>query len=115
MLWIDAHGDLNTPETSPTGNVHGMPLAAALGFTDGRFAERHLDAARGRAAPGCARRATLGRHAERERIRELGITAYTMSDIDRIGIERVIRESLPRSPGPASCTSRSTWTRSTRR
>ena len=38
VLWLDAHGDLNTPETSPTGNVHGMPLAAALGLTDGRFA-----------------------------------------------------------------------------
>ena len=32
VLWLDAHGDLNTPETSPTGNVHGMPLAAALGL-----------------------------------------------------------------------------------
>ena len=38
MLWIDAHGDLNTPETSPTGNVHGMPLAAAMGAAGERFA-----------------------------------------------------------------------------
>ena len=37
VLWIDAHSDLNTPETSPSGNVHGMPLAAAIGLTDGRF------------------------------------------------------------------------------
>src|SRR5215212_938414 len=42
VLWIDAHGDLNTPETSPTGNVHGMPLAAALGFADGRFESEAL-------------------------------------------------------------------------
>ncbi len=35
VLWIDAHSDMNTPETSPSGNVHGMPLAAALGFADG--------------------------------------------------------------------------------
>src|SRR6059036_987425 len=35
VLWLDAHGDLNTPETSPSGNVHGMPLAAALGLCDG--------------------------------------------------------------------------------
>ena len=41
VLWIDAHGDLNTPETSPSGNVHGMPLAAAIGLTDGRFASEH--------------------------------------------------------------------------
>ena len=32
LLWIDAHGDINTPETSPSGNIHGMPLAALLGF-----------------------------------------------------------------------------------
>ena len=37
VLWIDAHGDVNTPDTSPSGNVHGMPLAAALGLANGRF------------------------------------------------------------------------------
>jgi len=37
VLWIDAHGDLNRPETSPTGNVHGMPLAAALGVAGSEF------------------------------------------------------------------------------
>ena len=37
VLWFDAHGDLNTPETSPSGNVHGMPLAAALGLDDEAF------------------------------------------------------------------------------
>src|SRR5918998_5269776 len=37
VLWIDAHGDLNTPDSSPSGNVHGMPLAAAIGLADGRF------------------------------------------------------------------------------
>src|SRR5215510_15729616 len=38
VLWIDAHADINTPETSPTGNVHGMPLAAALGLAGDAFA-----------------------------------------------------------------------------
>src|SRR5919109_5535041 len=38
VLWFDAHGDLNTPETSPSGNVHGMPLAAALGLATDAFA-----------------------------------------------------------------------------
>src|SRR5207244_5135464 len=38
-IWIDAHGDLNSPETSPTGNVHGMVLAAALGLAGERFRE----------------------------------------------------------------------------
>ena len=100
VLWIDAHGDLNTPETSPTGNVHGMPLAAALGLTDGRFESEALTLP----ALDPARVALVGLRAvdarERDRIREIGIAAYTMSDIDRVGIERVIRESLARIAGP---------------
>ena len=43
VLWIDAHGDLNTPATSPTGNVHGMPLAAALGLAGNAFARDGLE------------------------------------------------------------------------
>ena len=101
VLWLDAHGDLNTPETSPTGNVHGMPLAAALGLTDGALRERMWTLP----AVEPSRVALVGLRSldqrERERIRELGIRAYTMSDIDRIGIERAIRESLDsdRRPG----------------
>jgi len=100
VLWLDAHGDLNTPETSPTGNVHGMPLAAALGLTDGRFASDMWTLP----AVEPSRVALVGLRSldkrERERIRELGIRAYTMSDIDRIGIERAIRESLTQIAGP---------------
>ncbi|HEX4930249.1 MAG TPA: arginase, partial [Gaiellaceae bacterium] len=100
VLWIDAHGDLNTPETSPTGNVHGMPLAAALGLTDGRFQSEMwaLPAVEASRVALVGLR-SLDRH-ERERIRDLGITAYTMSDIDRIGIERAVRESLTQIAGP---------------
>ena len=100
VLWIDAHGDLNTPETSPTGNVHGMPLAAALGLTDGRFASDMWTLP----AVDPTRVALVGLRSldrrESERIRELGIRAYTMSDIDRIGMERAVRESLTRIAGP---------------
>jgi arginase len=100
VLWIDAHSDMNTPETSPSGNVHGMPLAAALGFADSRFDSD------GWTLPAVepARVALVGLRSvdaqERDRIRELGIKAYTMSDIDRIGIERAIRESLAHIAGP---------------
>src|SRR5215218_7951472 len=84
VLWIDAHGDLNTPETSPSGNVHGMPLAAALGLADGRFESDSLTLP----ALDPARVALVGLRSvearERERIRDVGIAAYTMSDIDRI-------------------------------
>jgi arginase len=91
---------MNTPESSPTGNVHGMPLAAAIGLTDERFDSDAWT------LPAVApeRVALVGLRSvdsrERERIRELGIKAYTMSDIDRIGIERAIRESLSQIAGP---------------
>ena len=100
VLWIDAHSDLNTPETSPSGNVHGMPLAAAIGLTDQRFDSDAWSLP----AVEPERIALVGLRSvdtrERERIRELGIKAYTMSDIDRIGIERAIRESLTQIAGP---------------
>jgi arginase len=100
VLWIDAHGDLNTPETSPTGNVHGMPLAAAIGLADERFqsADWTLPAVDPHRVALVGLRSIDSR--ERERIRNLGIKAYTMSDIDRIGIERAIRESLTHIAGP---------------
>jgi len=100
VLWIDAHGDLNTPETSPSGNVHGMPLAAAIGLADGRFESDAwtLPAVEPQRVALVGLRSLDG--AERKRIRELGIKAYTMSDIDRIGIERAIRESLTHIAGP---------------
>jgi arginase len=101
VLWIDAHGDLNTPETSPSGNVHGMPLAAAVGLTNGRFASDVWTLP----AVDPKRVALVGLREldrqERERIRELGIRAYTMSEIDRIGIERAVRESLAHVAGPS--------------
>jgi arginase len=100
VLWIDAHSDLNTPETSPTGNVHGMPLAAAIGLTDERFDSDAwtLPAVEPERVALVGLRSVDAR--ERDRIRELGIRAYTMSDIDRIGIERAIRESLAHIAGP---------------
>jgi arginase len=100
VIWIDAHGDLNTPETSPSGNVHGMPLAAALGrsaswFTHDRLTLPALDP---------SRVALVGIRsldpAERAFLREADIRVFTMSDIDRIGIEHAMREALDRVAGP---------------
>jgi arginase len=99
-IWLDAHGDLNTPETTPSGNVHGMVLAAVLGL--GRPA---FDGPAWRLpAVEPTRVALLGVRsldpAERELIRELGVRAYTMSDVDRLGVERAMRESLAHVAGP---------------
>jgi len=100
VIWIDAHADINTPETSPSGNVHGMPLAAAIGRASEWFAHERL------ALPAVdpARVALVGIRsldpAERAFLREANIRVFTMSDIDRIGIERAMREALDRVAGP---------------
>jgi arginase len=95
IIWIDAHSDINTPDTSPSGNVHGMPLAALLGLGPEPLANiygyspkiepenavlvgvRDIDAA------------------ERENIRRAGISeVYTMRDIDERGMRAVMEEAL---------------------
>jgi arginase len=99
VIWIDAHGDLNTPETSPSGNVHGMVLAAALGLAGPEFES----AAWPLPAVEPDRIALVGTRAlddgERQALREIGARVYTMSNVDRIGIERAIRESLAHVAG----------------
>ena len=91
-LWIDAHGDLNRPSTSPTGNVHGMPLAAALGAAGPEFESDVYP------VPSLTRVALIGIReldpGERDLIRELDVRAFTMSEIDKLGLERVLREAL---------------------
>jgi arginase len=99
-IWIDAHGDLNSPDTSPSGNVHGMVLAAVLGLAGDRF--RGDGWGLPAVAPG--RVALVGVRSlddgEREVLRELDAKVFTMSDVDRLGIERAIRESLTHVAGP---------------
>ena len=99
LIWIDAHSDLNTPETSPSGNVHGMPLAALLGLEPKPLADicgfspkilpentvligvRDIDAT------------------EKENIKRVGLThVYTMRDIDERGM-RVVMEDALRAAG----------------
>jgi arginase len=92
VLWFDAHGDFNTPETSPSGNVHGMPMAAALGhgsFADTDWANASID-------PENVALVGLRALDEKERlaIRESPVTAYSMSDIDERGITAVTEEAV---------------------
>jgi arginase len=94
VLWIDAHGDLNDPETSPSGNVHGMPLAAALGVAGPRFETEAWP------VPSVERAALIGirelDQAEKERLRALEgrVRVFTMSELDRVGVQQAMRESL---------------------
>ena len=101
VVWIDAHGDLNTPATSPSGNVHGMVLAAALGRAGDSFKRDGwpLPAVEpGRLALVGVRSLDDG---ERELLRELDAKVFTMSEVDRIGIEPCMREAIAHAAGGA--------------
>jgi arginase len=100
VLWIDAHGDVNRPETSPTGNVHGMPLAVALGLGGPEFESPVWPLP----AVEASRIAFVGLRsldpAEVELLRSIDAQVYTMSDVDKLGVERVVRQALSHVAGP---------------
>lgn len=94
VIWYDAHGDINTTETSPSGNIHGMPLAVSLGYGHEKLTSildnnpkikpenvvligiRDLD------------------EGEKELLRDLNIKVFTMHEIDRIGMPQVMKETI---------------------
>jgi arginase len=97
LVWFDAHGDMNTPQTSPSGNIHGMPLAVALGI-----GEASLTGLAGKAPMvDGARSAVVGLRdvdpAERENLKDSGIGAFTMRDIDERGMRTVMEEAIKRA------------------
>ena len=92
VIWIDAHGDINTPATSPSGNVHGMPFAVALGLAGDPF-------------PASLRGTTDGANGvlmairdvdagEKTNIKRAGVTALTMADIDRMGMSEAMKKAI---------------------
>jgi arginase len=100
VLWLDAHGDLNRPDTSPSGNVHGMALAAALGIAGPEFESDSWTLP----AVDHRRVALVGVRsldpAERELLRELEVYVLTMSDVDKLGVEPAMAGALERIAGP---------------
>jgi arginase len=94
LLWVDAHGDINTPATSPSGNVHGMPLAAVLGL--GPKELTHIGGFARKVDP--ANVALVGIRSldegEKKHLKQLGVNVFTMTDIDRQGIHRVMKKAL---------------------
>ncbi len=94
LVWIDAHADMNTPGTSPSGNLHGMPLSAVLGLGHDRFVN----------VGGCGVRvrpenvALIGirnlDEGEKESVRQTGIRYYSMTDIDQRGMYACISEAM---------------------
>src|SRR5580704_14764172 len=94
LIWIDAHADMNTPESSPSGNIHGMPLACSIGIEPPELT--HLGGFAPKIDP--ANVAIVGLRsvdeAERRHVRAAGLHAYTMRDIDERGLRSVIREAI---------------------
>jgi arginase len=93
LIWVDAHGDMNTPDTTNSGNVHGMPLASLLGQEPGELADIG------------ARPSVLAEHTvlvgirnldedEKAQIRRSGVHVFTMKDIDREGIATVAERAI---------------------
>ena len=94
LIWFDAHGDMNLPDTSPTGNVHGMPLAHLLGHGDADLSNvfgSHPAVKPEHVVLIGIRDIDRG---EREIIRKSGITAFTMRDIDEQGMSEVATKAL---------------------
>lgn len=94
VIWIDAHSDMNTDETSPSGNIHGMPLAALLGLGCDELVN-FLGFSPKLAPENCA---LIGirsiDEAEKLNIKKLKVPIYTMNDIDKLGIHRIIAKVL---------------------
>lgn len=94
LIWIDAHTDINTPETSPTGNVHGMPLAAIMGLGPPELANI-FDFSPKVAPENCVLVGVRDIDAvEKENVRKAGVEVYTMRDIDERGMRAVMEEAL---------------------
>ncbi len=94
LIWFDAHGDMNTPETTPSGNVHGMPLAAILGYGP----EELTGLSRCRPAVDPDKTVLIGVRSldagERELVRESGILVFTMREVDALGMRKVTERAL---------------------
>jgi arginase len=97
LVWFDAHADANTAETSPTGNIHGMPLAAALGMG----APSLVNLAGFSPMVDGARAALVGIRdvdpAERANVKASGIGAFTMRDVDERGMRAVMEDAIRRA------------------
>jgi len=94
LLWVDAHGDMNTPATSLSGNVHGMPLAALLGQEPAELSK--IGSALPKTVPGTTVLIGIRNLDEREKIavKESHVHVFTMKDIDRQGIASIVEQAV---------------------
>ena len=94
LLWIDAHADMNTPESSPSGNVHGMPLACCVGMGPAELT--HMGGFAPKVDP--ANVVLIGIRSvdevERRHVQSSGVLAFTMRDVDERGLRQVMEEAI---------------------
>ncbi len=94
VIWVDAHSDMNTDDTSPSGNIHGMPLAVSLGLGNEKLVNL-LGFSPKLKSENCA---LIGVRSidglEKINIKKLNLPVYTMTDIDKLGIHRIIVKVL---------------------
>lgn len=94
LLWVDAHGDMNTPQTTSTGNVHGMPLAALIGPEPAELSKIGVRSPKVRADKTVLIGVRNLDTEERARIKDAGIHVFTMKDIDRDGIANIMERAI---------------------
>ncbi|WP_455383680.1 arginase [Salinispira pacifica] len=96
VVWVDAHADFNSAESTPSGNIHGMPLAVSTGLGIAELTELHGPAPKVEPEDVVLIGTRDVDPLEKRNLRELGIRAYTMTDIDRRGMAAVIDETIER-------------------
>ena len=94
VIWYDAHADINTVETSPSGNIHGMPLAVSIGLGHPQLVNLQSDGAKLKPENIVIIGARSVDPGERELIKEKGIKVFTMHEIDRYGMTNVMEEAI---------------------
>lgn len=94
VIWYDAHADLNTSETSPSGNIHGMPLAVSIGLGHESLVNLHSDGQKVKPENVVIIGARSVDPGERQLINEQGIKVFTMHEIDKHGMTAVMEEAL---------------------
>ncbi|ARJ38753.1 arginase [Sporosarcina sp. P21c] len=94
VIWYDAHADMNTSETSPSGNIHGMPLAVSMGLGHEQLVNVHSEGAKIKPENVVIIGARSVDPGERQMIKEKGVKVFTMHEIDRYGMSVVIQQTL---------------------
>ena len=94
LIWVDAHADINTPQTSPSGNVHGMPVAHILGMGDRNFARLGGFSPKVEARNVCLIGTRDVDASEKDNLRRSGVRVFSMQEIDRFGMGTVIEQAI---------------------